>query len=65
MCLQENKNGGDNVNESKKNLIRDVTAIFNKLPDNKKERAVGIMQGILLVSDETDTKENPHGCIEK
>ena len=46
------------MTEKKKNLIRDVTKIFNNLPDNKKERALGIMQGMALVSSEEVKTEN-------
>lgn len=45
------------MTEKKKDLIRDVTELFNALPENKKERAVGIMQGMLLVTDECKTRD--------
>ena len=40
------------MNEAKKELIRDVTAIFAGLPPQKQERAIGIMQGMMIASDE-------------
>ena len=40
------------MNEVKKELIRDVTAIFTRLPPKKQERAIGIMQGMMIASDE-------------
>lgn len=40
------------MTDKKKDLIRDVTKLFNALPENKKERAVGIMQGMLLTVEE-------------
>lgn len=42
------------MTEKKKDLIRDVTKLFNDLPDNKKERAIGIMQGMLMAADERE-----------
>ena len=40
------------MNEVKKELIRDVTAIFTRLPPKKQERAIGIMQGMMIAAEE-------------
>ena len=50
------------MSEEKKKLIQDVAALLDKLPENKQERAIGIMQGMILVSEEFG--ENP-ACVEK
>lgn len=40
------------MNEAKKELIRDVTAIFVSLPPQKQERAIGVMQGMMMAVEE-------------
>lgn len=42
------------MNEAKKELIRDVAAIFVSLPPRKQERAIGIMQGMMIASEEAE-----------
>ena len=42
------------MSEEKKELIKEVTKRINNLPENKQERVLGIMQGILLVHEESD-----------
>ena len=42
------------MNEVKKELIRDVTAIFTRLPPKKQERAIGIMQGMMIIEQERE-----------
>lgn len=44
------------MNEEKKKLIKDVTELFDKLPEKKQERAIGIMQGMLLATEEKEER---------
>ena len=49
------KGSDDSMSEEKKELIRDVSKRIEKLSQNKQERVLGIMQGILLVHEENAT----------
>lgn len=40
------------MNDVKKDLIRDVTTIFAGLTPQKQERAIGIMQGMMMAEQE-------------
>ena len=42
------------MNEAKKELIRDVTTIFVSPPPKKQERAIGIMQGMMMAEQERE-----------
>lgn len=39
------------MKESKKRLVRDVTTKINKLPEDDKQYILGVMQGIIISSD--------------
>lgn len=46
------------MSEEKKNLIRDVTARINKLPEDKKHYILGYMDGVIDCStDNSDQKQ--------
>lgn len=45
------------MTQKKKDLIRDVSKLFDILPENKQERAIGIMQGMALALENPVTKD--------
>ena len=47
----------ENLTQKKKDLIRDVSKLFDILPENKQERAIGIMQGMALALENPVTKD--------
>lgn len=47
---------GDYMSEEKKNLIRDVTARIDKLPEDKKHYILGYMDGVIDCSN-SDQKQ--------
>ena len=44
------------MSEEKKKLIKDVAELLDKLPENKQERAIGIMQGMILANEEMNDR---------
>lgn len=42
--------------------MKDVAEILDKLPEKKQERAIGIMQGMLLATEESNDRPQ---CVEK
>ena len=57
------KKAGDELKDTKRNLIRDMTKRINALPDKKKQYVLGVMNGMLIsyeglekhISEETST----------
>ena len=49
------------MSEEKKNLIRDVTARIDKLPEDKKHYILGYMDGVIDCSDSDHKKETKKG----
>lgn len=50
------------MSEEKKNLIRDVTARIDKLPEDKKHYILGYMDGVIDCStNNSDQKESKKG----
>ena len=53
------------MTQKKKDLIRDVAKLIDNMPENKRERAIGIMQGMILASEDPSDKNiketNAHG----
>ena len=45
------------MSEEKKNLIRDVTARIDKLPEDKKHYILGYMDGVIDCSTDDSGKE--------
>lgn len=44
------------MTQKKRNLIRDVAKLIDNMPENKQERAIGIMQGMALALEEPSGK---------
>nr|DAH42087.1 MAG TPA: hypothetical protein [Caudoviricetes sp.] len=51
------KKGVNALSEEKKNLIRDVTARIDKLPEDKKHYILGYMDGVIDCSTDDSGKE--------
>lgn len=47
-----------NMNDSQKASYRDMAETFHKLPEQKQERAIGIMQGMLMMAEECKTEQD-------
>ena len=47
------------MKESKKELIKDVTEQFEKLPENKQQYIIGVMNGILISSEADKAEKEP------
>lgn len=45
------------MKETKKNLIRDVTKKIDKLPENKKNYILGVMNGLLISCEGTQREK--------
>lgn len=55
--------GSDILTQKKKELMSYVTKIYKGLPEHKKQRALGFMQGLACSMEESKTKDTQ--CVSK
>ena len=48
------------MNNAQKETFREMTEVYNKLPVQKQERAIGIIQGLLMASEESENSPREH-----